>query len=235
MNLYKFQTVNDYSIQALSELSLYFASSDQMNDPTENMFRLLEPDEHDKYNPDLSELGKMGILSMAFGEPSQIEESPFMWAHYGNELKGFCLVFDFDTFRKSIRDSFVKSGPVKYVKYPRLLAGENLINETTGLEEVAGVDFKKQNLERVYDAYFYNKPTDFGREREFRFLSQNYGLKRYSSGALLNVIIGKRMITKDENRLLETLDTLGIRSKLKTAKTKENSFKIHVTKVGSDL
>ncbi|MEZ8312780.1 hypothetical protein AB6C44_04190 [Vibrio splendidus] len=71
MNLYKFQTVNDYSMSALSELSLYFAKTEQLNDPTENMFCLLDPNQQDKYSSDLSILGKMGVLSMAFGEPSK--------------------------------------------------------------------------------------------------------------------------------------------------------------------
>ncbi|MEZ8312781.1 DUF2971 domain-containing protein [Vibrio splendidus] len=44
-----------------------------------------------------------------------------MWAHYGNELKGFCLVFDLKLFNESMEDSLVKLGPVKYVNLPRLL------------------------------------------------------------------------------------------------------------------
>ncbi|MCG9629121.1 DUF2971 domain-containing protein [Vibrio mediterranei] len=93
MNLYKFQTVNEYSLSALSEFSFYFARTEQMNDPTENMFRLLDYNKYDLYSPDLSTLDRMGILSMAFGTAVEVEESAFMWAHYGNELKGFCLVF----------------------------------------------------------------------------------------------------------------------------------------------
>jgi hypothetical protein len=235
MNLYKFQTVNDYSISALSDLSLYFARSEQMNDPTENMFRLLEPNEYDKYAPDLSAFEKMGILSMAFGEPSQIEESPFMWAHYGNELKGFCLVFDFDTFKTGLRDSLTKSGPVKYKKHPYLLAGENLLNEHSGLEEVAGVDFKQDNLKRAYEVCFFDKPADFAQEREYRFLSQSFGLMYYHPNSLVNVIIGDRMGVKDQERLFETLDRLEIRNRLKVAKTKINSFKIHITEVAPNL
>lgn len=229
VNLYKFQTVNDNSMSALSELSLYFARTEQLNDPTENMFCLLDPNEHDKYSPDLSMLGNMGVLSMAFGEPSKVEESPFMWAHYGNELKGFCLVFNHELFNESMEDWLVKVGPVKYVNSPRLLAGENLINEGSGLEEVAGVDFKKHNLERIYDACFFDKPADFQCEREYRFLSSNSGLKQYPPSALLSVIIGERMSDKDRGRLITNLNTLGFSNKLKLAKTKENSFKVHIT------
>ncbi|EGR2288342.1 DUF2971 domain-containing protein [Vibrio parahaemolyticus] len=229
VNLYKFQTVNDYSMSALSELSLYFARTEQLNDPTENMFCLLDPNEHDKYSPDLSILGKMGVLSMAFGDPSKVEESPFMWAHYGNELKGFCLVFDYKLFNESKGDSLVKVGPVKYVNFPRLLSGENLINEGSGLEDVAGVDFKKRNLERIYNTCFFYKPAEFQCEREYRFLSSNSGLKKYKPSTLLSIIIGERMSDKDKDRLITNLNALGFTNKLKLAKTKENSFKIHIT------
>ena len=93
MKLYKFQTVNDFSIKALAYFSLYFSTPEKLNDPTEGMFRLLDHIPPDFYIPDISELKNTGILSMASGEHSSIEESPFMWAHYGNALKGFCLVF----------------------------------------------------------------------------------------------------------------------------------------------
>ncbi|HDI3322631.1 TPA: DUF2971 domain-containing protein [Vibrio cholerae] len=231
MNLYKFQSVNDYSMSALSELSLYFARTEQLNDPTENMFRLLDPNEHDKYSPDVSMLENMGILSMAFGDPSKVEESPFMWAHYGNELKGFCLVFDFELFNESMEDSLVKAGPIKYVNFPHLLAGENLINEGSGLEEVAGVDLKKHNLDRIYEACFFDKPAEFQCEMEYRFLSSNNGLRKYPPNALVSVIIGERMSDKDKERLVTNLTTLGFSNKLKLAKTKENSFKVHITQL----
>lgn len=228
VNLYKFQTVNDYSMSALLELSLYFARTEQLNDPTENMFCLLDPNEHDKYSPDLPILGNMGVLSMAFGEPSKVEESPFMWAHYGNELKGFCLVFDFELFNESMEDSLVKVGPIKYVNFPHLLAGENLINKGSGLEEVAGVDFKKHNLERLYETCFFDKPAEFQCEREYRFLSLNSGLKKYPSKALLSVIIGERMSKEDKEEIITHLNTLGLSNNLKVAKTKANSFKVHI-------
>ncbi|HIF9215997.1 TPA: DUF2971 domain-containing protein [Photobacterium damselae] len=228
MNLYKFQTVNDNSISALSKLSLYFARTEQLNDPTENMFRLLAPNEDDKYSPDLSKLESMGVLSMAFGEPSKIEESPFMWAHYGNELKGFCLVFNFEVFSESIRN-LVKHNKVKYTDYPLLLSGDNLINEDSGLEEVVGVNFKNMNQDWIYSTCFFQKPIEFIHENEYRFLAMESGLIKYSSKALSSIIIGEKMNDEDKNKLLEILKILGLLDIVKFAEVKENSFKIHIT------
>ena len=52
MKLYKFQTVNENSIDALEHLKLYFATSDKLNDPTESMFHLLDFNPEDIYSPD---------------------------------------------------------------------------------------------------------------------------------------------------------------------------------------
>ncbi|NOJ09626.1 DUF2971 domain-containing protein [Vibrio splendidus] len=229
MKLYKFQTVNENSLAALSEFSLYFARSEQMNDPTENMFRLLEFNKNDMYSPDISVLNEMGILSMAIGEKSLIEESPFMWAHYGNELKGFCLVFDFSKFVVGIENDVEKFGHIQYKRFPRLLSGDNLINENSGLENVAGTNFQENNLNRVYEVCFFDKPADFEHEQEFRFITQSCGLKPYKPQSLLSVIIGEKMCVEDRDKLLSVVEKLGIEHKIKVAKVKENSFKIHVT------
>ncbi|WP_196588197.1 DUF2971 domain-containing protein [Aliivibrio fischeri] len=206
-----------------------------MNDPTENMFRLLDYNKYDLYSPDLSTLDRMGILSMAFGTAVEVEESAFMWAHYGNELKGFCLVFDFNIFISDIKDSIEKHGRINYRKFPHLLSGENLINEKSGIENIAGANFQLHNLNRIYDVCFFDKPIDFEHEREYRFLAKGYGLKPYSIDSLLTVIIGEKMSIKDRDILLKTLEKLGIRNKVKVAKVKENSFKVHVTSGESDL
>lgn len=229
MKLYKFQTVNKYSLDALSKLSLYFARPGQMNDPTENMFRLLDSNSNDMYSPDLSTLKDMGILSMASGEHSQIAESPFMWAHYGDELKGFCLVFDFVIFNSGIKDEIEKSGPIHYKKYPSLLSSDNLINENWGLENVAGANFPQQNLSRIYEVCFFSKPAEFEYESEFRFLARSCGLKSYLSQSLLSVIIGEKMDKRNRKKLLTALKISGIEHKAVFATVKENSFKIHIT------
>jgi hypothetical protein len=229
VELYKFQTVNDNSLNALSEISLYFARANQMNDPTESMFKLLDYNKNDMYSPDISDLEQVGILSMAIGEKSSVLESPFMWAHYGNELKGFCLVFDFDDFLMGIEDKIEKYGHINYRKYPRLLSGDNLINECSGLESVAGTNFQRNNLHRIYDTCFFDKPSGFEHELEYRFLAKNFGLIPYAPKSLRRVIIGEKMAVEDQEKLLTTLNNIGITCKIKEAKAKINSFKIHVT------
>ncbi|MEZ8312782.1 hypothetical protein AB6C44_04200 [Vibrio splendidus] len=91
------------------------------------------------------------------------------------------------------------------------------------------MDFKKHNLERIYDACFFDKPAEFQCETEYRFLSSNSGLRKYPPNALVNVIIGSRMSEKDKDRLITNLNALGFENRLKFAKTKENSFKVHIT------
>ena len=229
MKLYKFQSVNDNSISSLTDLSLYFSDSKQLNDPTESIFKLLDLDVSDKYSPDISNLENIGILSMAIESGDvKVDESPFMWAHYGDELKGFCLVFDYELLLKTMKSDSLLYDRVEYLKYPRIISGSNLINEKSGLEEVAGCEFKNQNSNRVFKTCFFSKPLEFINEREFRFIAESKGGRSYSSDSLLSIIIGDKMKKPQRERLLNTVSSLGIDTQIKFARTKNNSFKIHI-------
>ncbi|MGL5410586.1 MAG: hypothetical protein ACRDAP_18030, partial [Shewanella sp.] len=73
------------------------------------------------------------------------------------------------------------------------------------------------------------KPAEFENEREYRFLSDENGLKQYSAESLISVIIGERMSKNDKELLLVILEHLNIKHKLKIARAKENSFTIEVS------
>ncbi|NLQ18508.1 DUF2971 domain-containing protein [Marinomonas sp. M1K-6] len=132
MNLYKFQTVSTRSLDALLKHSLYFAETKKLNDATEGMFNLLDMYDKDQYLPDFTDLDGVGVLAMAKGEPNEVEQSPFMWAHYGNELKGFCLAFNFEEFVNSIEKDVYLNQDVQYCD-GRIFP--SLINSNSGLEE----------------------------------------------------------------------------------------------------
>ena len=227
MNLYKFQTVSTRSLSALLKHSLYFAETKQLNDATEGMFNLLDMYDEDLYLPNFTDLEKFGVLAMAKGEPDEVEQSPFMWAHYGNQLKGFCLVFNFEEFVSDIRQDVYLHRGVRYVN-GRSFPG--LIKSDSGLEEVAGTNFKESNKKRVCKYCFFQKPKEFVNEREYRFLSEESGLKHYHIESLSKVIIGKRMDPSDLAVLLSTLERLGLSNKVEYATTKENSFRVHIEK-----
>ena len=227
MNLYKFQTVSTRSLDALLKHSLYFAETRKLNDATEGMFNLLDMYDEDLYLPDFTDLEKFGVLAMAKGESHEVEQSPFMWAHYGNQLEGFCLVFNFEEFVSDIRQDIYLHRGVRYVN-GRSFPG--LIKPDSGLEEVAGTDFKASNKKAVCRSCFFQKPKEFVNEREYRFLSETSGLKHYHIESLSKVIIGERMDLSDKTVLLSTLESLGLSDKVEYARTKNNSFKIHITK-----
>lgn len=227
MNLYKFQTVNSRSLEALVKSSLYFAETKKLNDATEGMFHLLSLYDEDKYLPDFTDLDKFGVLSMAKGDSNEVEQSPFMWAHYGNQLKGFCLVFHFEEFVENIESDLYLNDDVKYVNgrsFP------SLTNSDSGLEEVPGTNFKADNKKRVCRSCFFQKPKEFSNEKEYRFLSEESGLKRYHADSLSKIIIGDRMDISDKVILLNFLENLGFSKKVEYATTKDNSFKVHTEK-----
>ncbi|MEL0624686.1 DUF2971 domain-containing protein [Marinomonas arenicola] len=218
MNLYKFQTINNLSLEGLIKHSLYFARTDQLNDPTEGMFAL---EGHSK------DLKKFGILSMTKGEPSQIENSPFMWAHYGNELKGFCLVFGFDSFVSSIESAVLFNGDVHYQSGRTLL---DPLSSDQGLEPLSGVDHEVLRDKNMYRNLFFQKPKEFENEREYRFITETSDSLQYDKKSLSKIIIGERMESCDETVLLSVLGNLGLLNKVEYAYVQKDSFKIQIGK-----
>ncbi|WP_026960677.1 DUF2971 domain-containing protein [Aliagarivorans taiwanensis] len=96
MYLYKFQSLNENNLAALNAHSLYFAPLDRLNDPTENMFDLqaqhLETAINQEQRNNLEKIKQYGVLSTAIGK--DLETDLLMWSHYGDGLKGYCLIFD---------------------------------------------------------------------------------------------------------------------------------------------
>ena len=176
MNLYKFGTVSVNSLSALIESSLYFASSKQLNDPTEGMFDIFSTIKKDD----------VGILSMAIGEASEIAESPFFWAHYGNELRGFCLVFHKECLINSLNAPSHKK--VKYV-HGRSFFGPY---ENQGVENVSGANLEQNYNWQALAHCLTQKPYDFWNEREYRFLKHSSGLKTYQKEDLVGILIGEK-------------------------------------------
>ena len=234
MALYKFQTANMNSLTALKKCSLFFSSLEKFNDATENMFGLLPREEiiDRKIIPDIEKLKKCSLLCMGSdSENPLLESNLLMWTHYGAELSGVCLVFDYEM----LKDSFEKNGcdthgEVEY-GYPKLLATDQLWGKHLGIEEVAGVIFKDRNTQLATNTFIFNKPECFKYENEYRFLLSEPGLITYNPKALKKIIIGSKIESETLRDLfIETARAVNCDIEVYKAYVKENSFKIHVEK-----
>ncbi len=184
MFLYKFRKFDKFSKKALRERNLYFSGHKDFNDPTENMFSLLGPQIQDIHQPTNDLTNKIGILCMAYGEKSDVDCSVFHWTYYGDALKGFCLKFRKDALLSSLGEVVIHHGEVKYRKYYSLLDSEQLISNDWGLEELPGVCFKDRNGLRIRQHAFFQKKSDFEKEREYRLIKNDSGAVDYDSKCL---------------------------------------------------
>ena len=104
---------------------------------------------------------------------------PRMWAQYGGNYQGACLIFRKNELDKSINeaahkiDSKVYSRHVAYsnpnllfnLNKPHALIFPMLEAETVGLESAA-----KMHVEKHKDSFFYLKSEDWSQEREYRWV-----------------------------------------------------------------
>lgn len=112
MKLYKYQSINKYSLSGIAKGELFYCSPARLNDPFE--FRVSFPPCSEEYLTEFfpEVLGKhddatnevmqvlyemlqktistFGVLSL-----SKLPASPIMWSHYADEHKGMCLEFDY--------------------------------------------------------------------------------------------------------------------------------------------
>lgn len=124
-------------------------------------------------------------------------DSTLMWAHYANNHKGFCLVFD----EKKLRDSrlFGMGGNVNYS------------------EDLPKIDPRMRGMEKAFEQT-YTKSKDWSYEEEYR-LAKYYFPKvaekedriiKYPKESLLEVILGMKITENDRNEIIEITGKLNV-------------------------
>lgn len=101
---YKYQPINTYSLQNLSEDQLWISKPSAFNDPFEFKFELKNPrniNKHQSYNDFLSEMKNFGVICLSthpsIASDFEIDDSNIhpenmlMWSHYANDHYGFVL------------------------------------------------------------------------------------------------------------------------------------------------
>jgi len=236
--LYKFQSINNNSLSALIKQSLYFASPNELNDPTEGLFDLTGFDGESDYS---ALYHSCSILSVGMNDnKSPLSESLFHWTHYGNGLKGMCLVFKKDGLIDNFIDDVETYEDVTY-GYP--ISIDEPCDGFDGCEVVAGVDVEKIKIKNFISYAFNNKPKCFSIESEYRFVkaSKNSktfecskGLLKYGLSSLDSIIIGDKIGDSDWEILKSVLRPISSQVTLKKAKVKNGSFSIYVETTNLD-
>lgn len=142
---------------------------------------------------------------------------PRMWAQYGDNNNGTCLIFDKEKLKSIIGcylgPMLISDDSVKYINnFSDVCIDYNEINNLLKLNSTIGskeneyvffLNFVKNNLEFTKYNYF-TKLDDWEREQEYRFLalgSEDYFIKNISD-ALVGIVIGEKTDNADQSLIL---------------------------------
>jgi len=234
--LYKFQSINNNSLSALIKHSLYFASPNKLNDPTEGLSDLTGFDVNVDY-PII--YNSCSILSMGIDSDNTkplLSKSLFHWTHYGDGLKGICLVFKKDGLINNFINHIETHENVSY-GYPISIDASyvhSLLKVYEGCEVVPGVCFKDQSVKNFISYAFNNKPKCFSIESEYRFVKTREGLLEYDLSSLESIIIGDKVEDDDWEILKTVLRPMSSKVTFQKAMVEKGKFLIKVKDTNLD-
>lgn len=193
MLLYRFQSINKYSIQNLTVKKNWASCVKNFNDPFEfpiggiskidekGQVKYLNSEQEEVRRKIYQNLNKYGVVSYSAYDKDfnqYPEHNILLWSHYGDSHKGFCLVFDVDPIPDYLRK-------VKYRKtIPELNyeEGENILE----LLVTKGTEWK---YECEYRQFYHtgDNAVDF-------------------PGKLVEIVFGCRTSVSDMNFILSLCD-----------------------------
>lgn len=212
MILYKYSGINKNSLSGLIHRKLWCAGATSFNDPFE--FRIVDTSsvadqasdienilkrfpEMSSFGPDKLQKSLTQILKEIFTEKlgvvvfSENNNSPLMWAHYGDNHYGMCLGFQVD-----------KPGTAKIFKvsYQDTYPAINVLDVVANLDDFKKIKAAFKNITTV-------KSTDWNYEQEWRqIIPDVLNCLHPYPGQLSSVIFGSRARNTDKELVMKVLE-----------------------------
>lgn len=121
--LYKFFSLNDFSIDSLENDYIYLSNPKDFNDPFDCNRNLIAEKQKElrnwEYVERLNDISDIGIA--CFSENGM---EPLLWSHYANSYRGFCLKFNVESLINTQND-FVKLKRVIYSQAPKVISQDH--------------------------------------------------------------------------------------------------------------
>jgi len=204
MRLAKFVSANHHLIQNLKNGQLYFNCPKNFNDPFEGVFRRKIPEDWEKFKKWHSQHFPSRNCKEDFKDKSTLDKhinkgneykhqnngiccfsteekktDILMWAHYGQNHLGLCLIFNF----YSNKDFYQTEVGLPWVNY-----GPEKVHYVTEY-----LDERVESPEHFDDKSFWTtKYKIWKEEKEYRFRSTKFGLFNYNKEKLVEIIFGYR-------------------------------------------
>lgn len=200
--VYSFRRLNEHSLEDLINNQITVSPSYMMNDPFDSVINLWAEEEHFKNTCKDESHAKTyaqsfkyyRIRSFAYGEEKSILNNTLMWAHYGNEHKGFCIKY-------KLSSNFIKQLPNE--KFEHMYLKKIEYKDSVIDIEVPTIDsnlaFATKNKKWAYEnevrliVYNPNKPQPF------------YGISLDSESHIDSIYFGYRCSDKDKDKIKKAL------------------------------
>ena len=198
INFYKFRSCNELNFEGLEKESIYFSPLNKLNDIFEGRYDIDEKIS-DEF---IGKLSRRLVCCLAKGDESIIHNNHYMWTHYADEHKGFCIEYNahvLNGFKPySLRDNYIQQNvwmPIKYTD-----------SYTEPINVGDDLDVKLVDL-------ISHKNISFEHEKEIRLVlhtTNPYDNKRVVKGSIKAVYLGCRISIEDKMRLIYLASKLEI-------------------------
>lgn len=139
---------------------------------------------------------EVGIYSMSCDkEDKRIVLEELMWAHYANSHKGFCIEYDLDILRQSLKLGLLDNADLFEVTYDDL-----------DIQSFALKRFQKD----VKETLLSFKSPSWRYENEVRLVFDSFGVKTYDPKALKGIYFGLNMGVREREIIMKGLEGVGV-------------------------
>lgn len=149
---------------------------------------------------------------------------PRMWAQYGDNHAGVCLVFDRKKLSELVEEEFsckhlVLSGPVTYTNREVIRNfydpdDQQYTINLDHLEKVGREAYVRDHLRTHYRRLFFEKMEDWRDESEWRFVIFSKNDKNFYldyKDSLVGIVFGENTSERDIQGIMDATETWGIR------------------------
>lgn len=159
--------------------------------------------------------------------------SDYMWSHYSDGLRGFCIVFERIPLIKSLAtlnsENFLGALEVKYSeKFPHIDLVDFYSNASMDTEYFPNDEspFTRQIYEKTA-----TKSMSWSLENEFRVISMNTNHLIYDSSAISYVVVGEKMTEDNRNLIFKTMKSIRPNIVFKEARINREKYGIEIVEI----
>ncbi len=156
------------------------------------------------YNPQNGEWKNYGLFGRGFMKPR-------MWAQYGDNHKGLCLIIDKKMFESELlaEEQIIGKYKSDYIEYRDYFEPNDLYAFKIDTKDIIKSNFKdvvNDRVKRYYKTMFFRKNIDWETETEYRYLLKNNIKNVYIDikNCLKGVVLGLDFVLK-KKRVIKKL------------------------------